>query len=576
MQKNIKFINKIKSPVFLIKNHIIISCNNELIDYLGEDIEGQDFRTVFTDNSYYSEFEQKISKDNLQVYFNNQLYDIQKIPFNGEEADFIVFIKHLFAENNNNCCYNSYETVSLGCFRVFFDKNKQIKEIVFTSSAYNIFGINPQKSSSEDVLNLFNHDDKIEIFKRINHIIENNNEKFEYIFTTNVHELRQAEFFLRGYYSTENGEEAIVCNIINLSNLNILTDSYFNLESNYKTLFSNNLDPIVIVDEFEILAFNRTAKEIAEKYGVEIKSGMNFLDFLNVSENQHGQILNLLNNKSRYEISLNLKNGETVQIENSIIPVYFEKKLVNAFIIKDLTAQKKLVHELKETNAALTKFLSIISHDLRTPFIQVISLAEIINDNFSVFDEKDLKKYIGLLDQAGKNGYNLLENMLEWSKVIRNKNVFEPIEFDISEKIKETISFVETNATTKNISLEFSHKETIVYADENMIGTILLNLISNAIKFTPKGGNIKIEVGQIEKNIQISVKDNGIGMNETAIDSLFRIDKNYTTKGTENETGTGLGLLLVQELIKKHKGEIWAESTPKVGTTFYFTIPQKK
>lgn len=297
-----------------------------------------------------------------------------------------------------------------------------------------------------------------------------------------------------------------------------------------------------------------------------------------------------LTNKSFDEIfnveKLKSKKSWIKKYNNLYFELNFSKfKSNNADYIIFMNEINEERKNYEEVNSTLTKFLSIISHDLRTPFIQIMSLAEIITYNYSDFSEEDLKKYMNLLDKSSKNGYNLLEILTEWGRIIKNKNVFEPIEFDASKIINNNISLIRDKADSKNISINLDNEKTStldtkkinckIYADVNMFGTILQNLLLNAIKYSKKGGKITVKVENLEKNVQISVQDTGVGMHPKILGSLFKLDKTIKTSGTENETGTGLGLLLVTELIKKHKGKIWAESVLDVGSTIYFSLPKK-
>jgi len=231
--------------------------------------------------------------------------------------------------------------------------------------------------------------------------------------------------------------------------------------------------------------------------------------------------------------------------------------------------------EIKHLNATKDKFFSIIAHDLKSPFTGLLGLTEIMYNQFNTINKDEFKKYIKLLYQNSKSTFNLLQNLLSWS-MSQNSNIsYNPESFSINQIISENTTLLENSANEKNIKIEtVCEKEATVFADKNMILTVLRNLISNAIKFTPKEGKITIICKQInEKNIQIFVTDTGIGISKKNIPKLFNIEQNFNTMGTADEKGTGLGLIVCKEFIEQHGSKIEVESETGKGSTFYFTLP---
>ncbi len=236
---------------------------------------------------------------------------------------------------------------------------------------------------------------------------------------------------------------------------------------------------------------------------------------------------------------------------------------------------QKMNTELTELNASKDKFFSIISHDLRSPFNGFIGLTKIMADETSDFTLKELQEISKKMQISAGNLYTLLENLLEWARIQRNLTEFNPVVCDMYDVIKQNNELEYDTAQQKDIEIVLkissSYKAKI---DKKMIDTVLRNLITNAIKFTPRGG--KIEIGKVKKSsdVCIFVKDNGIGMNTDTLEKLFKIDENVTRPGTEKEPSTGLGLLLCKEFVEKHGGKIWAESQEGKGSTFYFSLPK--
>jgi two-component system sensor histidine kinase/response regulator len=263
-----------------------------------------------------------------------------------------------------------------------------------------------------------------------------------------------------------------------------------------------------------------------------------------------------------------------LKFKNEINKAYF-KELSN--ILRDVT-NKSLIQskKLEELNATKDKFFSIIAHDLRSPFNAILGFSEILSELVSEKNYDDIDEYATIIHQSSIRVTDLLMNLMEWSQSQTGRIEFNPVHFEMVHLIDEIKRLFINVAMQKSISItEKAPPEVLVYADEGMVSTILRNLISNAIKFTKQGGEITISI--VEKNeIIVSVSDTGVGIPKTMIDRLFKIDQNYSTTGTCNEKGTGLGLILCQEFVQKHGGKIWVESEEGKGSVFYFTIPNKQ
>ena len=233
---------------------------------------------------------------------------------------------------------------------------------------------------------------------------------------------------------------------------------------------------------------------------------------------------------------------------------------------------------LQELNASKDKFFSIISHDLRSPFTSIIGFAEVMLEDIDTLSKEDIKEFTGSIYKSSKNIQNLLENLLQWSRVQTGRIEFNPINFDLNHLANDVIALYQVNAARKKITLFNSiDSDYQINADKFMIDTVLRNLVSNSIKFTSQGGEIKIivENNDEQEMLNVSIEDTGVGMTQEVLAKLFKIDEHVTTKGTEKEKGTGIGLILCKEFVEKHGGNIWAESTLGEGSKFKFTIPLK-
>jgi len=243
-------------------------------------------------------------------------------------------------------------------------------------------------------------------------------------------------------------------------------------------------------------------------------------------------------------------------------------------IILEKTVASK-TSELRELNVSKDKFFSIIAHDLKNPFSSIIGLSQILKEEIKSGDTATLEDYAEMLNTSAIQTYRLLENLLEWANSQRGKISFNPVEIKLSQIFNEEFIVLREMAKAKNIEIKsLLDDDLTILADRNMIKTILRNLISNAIKFTNKNGKVEVKAFSDHTNVEISVSDNGIGMTKETIGKLFRLDGNLSTRGTEDEKGTGLGLFLCKEFIEKHGGRIWAESEEGKGSTFKFILPQ--
>lgn len=233
--------------------------------------------------------------------------------------------------------------------------------------------------------------------------------------------------------------------------------------------------------------------------------------------------------------------------------------------------------ELNELNATKDKFFSIIAHDLKNPLGNFRDVSRLLTESYHELTEDDKLEFLHLMKDSSRNIYMLLENLLDWSQAQRGGLQFDPIECNLKIIADTAIQLLQLSADNKNIKLENGIEDSIfVKADTNLIMTVVRNLISNAIKFTPKDGVISLNTLVENDSIVFSVKDSGVGMTKEILEKLFRIDINVTSLGTSHEKGTGLGLILCKEFIEKHGEKIWVESEIGKGSTFSFTLPKTK
>lgn len=255
-----------------------------------------------------------------------------------------------------------------------------------------------------------------------------------------------------------------------------------------------------------------------------------------------------------------------------------ERKVAERKIQNYVSQLKESQNQLKELNASKDKFFSIIAHDIRNPFAGVLGYSEILANDAEKMSKEELAEFSSSLFSQAKSIFDLLENLLSWSRLQTGRMPVNPVNLRLNEKICDVFDLYESVAEKKNITLSCNREHPIdVFADKEMMYTVLRNLTSNALKFTNEGGRVEIIAVELDDgSFEISVSDSGIGISEENIKKLFKIDVQHTQKGTSDEEGTGLGLILCHELVKRNGGEIRVESELGNGTTFKFTIPKAK
>lgn len=236
---------------------------------------------------------------------------------------------------------------------------------------------------------------------------------------------------------------------------------------------------------------------------------------------------------------------------------------------------KQRTKELEVANASKDKFFSIIAHDLKSPFNALLGLTDIMIENWADMTDDEKMDFVLDINKSSKNTFNLLQNLLDWSRSQTGRVQIEPKKFNTYITVDENIAVLKQHAETKKIQLiNRLPVNQECFADKNMISTVFRNLISNAIKFTNQGGAIEISAIEKENLFEYCVADNGIGMDQETLNNLFNITKKVQRTGTADESGTGLGLLLCKEFVEKNGGKMNVTSENLKGTKIFFTIPR--
>jgi signal transduction histidine kinase len=242
--------------------------------------------------------------------------------------------------------------------------------------------------------------------------------------------------------------------------------------------------------------------------------------------------------------------------------------------VVELVSTNNELQQLLQLNADKDLFISILAHDLRSPFTVLLGLSEFLIGNIREYDIDEIENHLKLIKNSAQDTFALLEDLLKWIRSESGNIPFKPKNLNFTDICKNILESLNKNADSKNITIKsFTTDHIFVFADIDMLNTVLRNLVSNAIKFTNKGGTININAEENSENVTISVSDNGIGIKPDKLTKLFNISERQTTRGTEEESGTGLGLILCKEFVEKNGGKIWVESEYGKGSDFKFTLP---
>lgn len=273
-----------------------------------------------------------------------------------------------------------------------------------------------------------------------------------------------------------------------------------------------------------------------------------------------------------------LENELFVRREMEAMVQQFTSELQQAKEELEISNQKLLEseRELKLANATKDQFFSILAHDLRSPLGSLMNLAQLLHMQYDTQDDHRRKEFIGMMLSASQQVYALLENLLQWARSQSDRIQLFPVFVEVEEIFNGNKQLLENLAEEKGISIKIEVPNGLALkGDKNMLNTAIRNLLSNAIKFTRENGCVCLRAFPMDNGkVCMEVEDNGVGMSEEVKNNLFDDKKSTTSRGTRNETGTGLGLLVCKEFIERHEGEILVDSVVGKGTTFRLMLPQ--
>lgn len=348
----------------------------------------------------------------------------------------------------------------------------------------------------------------------------------------------------------------------------------------YTELKEDNIDVPVIIADYIMPGMK--GDELLQEVFKLSEETLNIL--LTGQANLEG-VTNAINNANLYRYISKPWDQEDLEmtVKEAIKSFYSKREIKEKNIeLADLNVglEKKVeerTSQLRDLNATKDKFFSIIAHDLKNPFNALMGFSSLLIDDYDAFDDDERKDLIQTMSDASENAYKLLENLLEWSRSQTGSIKWFPEFIQLDKIANLTIDLLKNQAMNKDISIKGVVPANLTaYADGNMVTTVIRNLMSNALKYTPKGGEVKLYANQQKDHVEVTIEDNGVGIRKEDLDKLFRIDVNFSTNGTNNEMGTGLGLILCREFVEKNGGKIWVESEEGKGSKFKFTLPIKK
>lgn len=376
--------------------------------------------------------------------------------------------------------------------------------------------------------------------------------------------------------------------------------SILSTEKKYHNLFMELKDVLYeSTPEGKLLDINPSGIELFGYDSKEDIMKINIAEDLYVNPEERDRLIEKIENDGfvkDYEIKIKNKSGKEIIVTETSFMLKNDAGKVLGYtgIIRDVTEtklQEKLLREyneelanlniqlkisedeLKKINDEKDKFFSIIAHDLKSPFNALLNLSEFLVEDLPELSMEEIRSFSKEINISAHSVYNLLLNLLQWAQIKTGRFSKTQEKLDMADLASKTIMLLENLASKKSIkiknSIDLSHN---IIGDKTMISSVMQNLISNAIKFTKRNGDIDITSEENSGKVIIHIKDTGVGISVENLNKLFKLDEHLTTVGTANESGTGLGLILCRELLEKNNGKIWADSTEGFGATFSFSL----
>jgi len=475
----------------------------------------------------------------------------------------------------------------------FFVKDQEHKWVILNDAAVLMMGQSREALTGKSDYDLYSSEQADIFWKYDEQVFETGSSSNEEQITWSDGKLHTIVTYKQLYIEKSSGKKFIIGTIHDVSEYKKIEEELRSSVVKYQELFDNANDFIITMDlEGNITNANRTLLNYMQ---TDLEEFLKHKVYDFITDENH-TLANAYKDKiiegtlkEAFELESIGLRGEpvTYEVKASLIvrnnvPVGFQ------CLFSDITKRKeaglnleKYARNLIDLNKTKDKFFSIIAHDLRNPYSSMIGFSEMLLEDLEELPMEEIRDSIKIIHTSAKNSFNLLDNLLAWSRLETGHMPFTPSRIVLTEAAEEVINVLFSIAYHKKIEINNQVKlNTLLYADKNMLNTILNNLIMNAIKFTASGGEINITAGEMDLDpysgktfVKISVADTGIGMDNKTLDMLFTSQKLQSQPGTEKEQGSGLGILLTREMIEKHGGSISAQSTQGEGSVFSFLIP---
>jgi len=466
-----------------------------------------------------------------------------------------------------------------------FIKDKFGRNIYFNNHLINLMGFNNWENKLNDELIPDNVAIKVNEDDRI--ALEGNIHSF-------TEEMKGADGVVRIFHTikfpifTENKGTMLGGISVDITERKEIEQALKESETRFKEIINQINDGIVVFNEQgKIVIFNKGAEQIFDLKAEDVLNSSivdiqyqfaptQFKDKTLIENVINGivtlQTPEVFNKIINNETAIN--SGKIVNLQSIVFPIKLDNYNLFCSVFRDTTEIKQYEKQLIQLNADKDRFITILAHDLKNSFNSILGFLSLLATNIRIYDIDKIEKQILIINKSAKNTYDLLEDILLWVRANSGKIPFEPQNQDFSCIFNYVTENLKQTANNKSIKInQFALEGIKIFADTNMLNTILRNLISNAIKFTNSGGTIDIYAITNHSKVTITISDNGIGINRDKLAKLFDISQVYTTKGTADESGTGLGLLLCKDFVEKHGCKIWVESEVGKGSDFKFTMP---
>ncbi len=584
--------DKAKKLIKKVKNEEPIEINTDFFDYFKKD-EIKKIKSILLKVSRREQHSEIVNFNNnsedKRIVYSPVVNDLQQV---------IGFTYQIFDVNNAKE-EEKYKLVSkIGRLGYWYYK-PNTDEFYIDDSLVKILNLkeNELPKKLNDWLNFLENGSKLIFLEFVSGVLKNPNKVYEIDVTLNFISNGTENLCIRGYFPVNSSKNGLIiegtmldisARKLNINTLNSALDRYRNIFDNTSELY------IIISSDKKIKSFNKLATYHTNKYvGKDLVVDTDISEyFLESDKKDFMDAIDTAFTGKTTILERKYSNGEQgLWYEFRFIPLKNKSEKYKEVFIEayDITKRKMDEEKLRESEARLNnysieleqinkrkdKFFSLVAHDLRSPFTGLLGLAEVLNSTIDTMSVEDIREVAKQIHMSAKQIYNLLENLLEWSRLQRGITKYFRVDIPVKNLVDKIVNLYSNNAAQKNIVVESKvPPETIIKADINMFELVIRNLISNAVKFTKHGGSVVIEYEKTKDYDNIIVKDTGVGLSQEKVKKLFEIDRDYVTKGTGGETGTGLGLILCKEHLDKNDGKISVTSKKGEGSTFVVSFPR--